>query len=149
MKTRPLEFFGEYRAANVSTFIAGYTAALLWSTAGTDAEGAECEDLQGFELSASARAAIRADCFAFFCENLPDLFQHNTARTDCPHGQHWLYAGHDFALNRIGAGVGFWDRGTGAVGDRLSAAANLAGNCEAYIGDDGQIWIAGREGSAP
>jgi len=149
MKTRTLEFARPAVLANAADFEAGYTLALLWATSGTDAEGAECEDLQGFELSASAQATIHADCSLFFWANLDDLRAHNAARGACPDGGAWQYAGHDFALNRMGAGVGFWDRGTGEPGDRLSAAATAAGNCEAYIGDDGQIWIAGREGSAP
>lgn len=36
--------------------------------------------------------------------------------------------GHDFWLTREGHGAGFWDRGYGAVGDKLTAAAHGYGN---------------------
>lgn len=35
--------------------------------------------------------------------------------------------GHDFWLTREGHGAGFWDRGYGAVGDRLSDASKAYG----------------------
>ncbi len=47
--------------------------------------------------------------------------------------------GHDFWLTRNGHGTGFWDRGLGDVGDRLSKRAEGAGTSDAYVGDDGRI----------
>lgn len=35
--------------------------------------------------------------------------------------------GHDFSLTRNGHGAGFWDRGYGPIGDRLSDAARAYG----------------------
>lgn len=40
-------------------------------------------------------------------------------------------AGHDFWLTRNRHGVGFWDRGLGEVGDRLTKAAHVYG--EEYV----------------
>lgn len=39
--------------------------------------------------------------------------------------------GHDFWLTRNGHGAGFWDRGLGDVGERLTAAARSYG--DAYV----------------
>lgn len=50
------------------------------------------------------------------------------------------HAGHDFWLNRCGHGAGFWDRGLGELGDRLSDAAKVYGNVDLYIGDDGLVY---------
>lgn len=36
--------------------------------------------------------------------------------------------GHDFWLTREGHGTGFWDRGNGAMGDRLADKAKVYGN---------------------
>lgn len=55
------------------------------------------------------------------------------------------HAGHDFWLTRNGHGAGFWDRGMGEVGDRLSAKAEKWGTVDLYIGDDGQVWASGYE----
>ena len=51
-------------------------------------------------------------------------------------------AGHDFLLTRDGHGVGFWDRGLGEVGDRLTRACGSYGASDAYVGDDGKVYVA-------
>jgi hypothetical protein len=48
--------------------------------------------------------------------------------------------GHDFYLTRNRHGAGFWDRGLGDVGDRLTAAAHVYGESELYAGDDGRLY---------
>lgn len=45
-------------------------------------------------------------------------------------------AGHDFYLTRCGHGTGFWDRGLGEVGDKLTKACENNATI-LYIGDDG------------
>lgn len=47
--------------------------------------------------------------------------------------------GHDFWLTRNGHGAGFWGRGYGAVGDKLSDACKPYGTVDLYVGDDGMI----------
>jgi len=49
--------------------------------------------------------------------------------------------GHDLWLTRNGHGAGFFDRGLGEVGDKLSDIAREMGEKNLYIGDDGQIHI--------
>jgi len=41
--------------------------------------------------------------------------------------------GHDLLLTRSGHGAGFWDRGLGELGDRLSEAASAYGDTSAEI----------------
>jgi hypothetical protein len=48
--------------------------------------------------------------------------------------------GHDFILTRNGHGAGFWDRGYGALGERLTKSAKTFGSITAEIGDDGKIY---------
>ena len=52
----------------------------------------------------------------------------------------WGRMGHDFYLTREGHGTGFWDRGYGELGDRLSEAVKVYGSANVYIGDDGLIY---------
>lgn len=63
-----------------------------------------------------------------------------------PHIQDWTMEqiGHDFWLTRNHHGAGFWDRdiATKGVRDKLTAIAQMFGECSPYIGDDGNIWIA-------
>lgn len=39
-------------------------------------------------------------------------------------------------------GAGFWDRGLGQVGDDLTAQAHAAGEVDAYLGDDGLVYLS-------
>ena len=52
--------------------------------------------------------------------------------------------GHDFALTRNGHGAGYWDRGLGKVGDKLSKAADSYGDCDLYA-HDGKVYAGGYE----
>ena len=49
-------------------------------------------------------------------------------------------AGHDFWLTRNHHGSGFWDRGLGELGDKLSDAAHSFGDVYLYVGDDGKVY---------
>jgi hypothetical protein len=46
---------------------------------------------------------------------------------------------HDFWLTRCGHGAGFWDRGYGVLGDKMTEVAKNFGNVDLYVGDDGMI----------
>lgn len=48
-------------------------------------------------------------------------------------GQTLEQCGHDFILTRNGHGAGFWDRGYGAAGDRLTSAAKAYGEVHATV----------------
>lgn len=47
--------------------------------------------------------------------------------------------GHDLWLTRSRHGTGFWDRGLGARGERLTAAAHAYGEQYLFVGNDGMI----------
>lgn len=49
--------------------------------------------------------------------------------------------GHDFWLTRNGHGAGFWDRGLGDLGDRLTKMCKPYGMSDLYIGDDGALYV--------
>ena len=50
-------------------------------------------------------------------------------------------AGHDFWLTRNGHGAGFWDGDWPLpYADLLDKAAQAAGTCDLYVGDDGMIY---------
>lgn len=49
--------------------------------------------------------------------------------------------GHDVWLTRNGHGAGFWDRGYGEPGRRLTYAAHLLGECDVVTDDNGQLVI--------
>ena len=49
--------------------------------------------------------------------------------------------GTDFWLTRCGHGTGFWDRGYGDLGDKLTAFAEKFGDAYVYKGDDGKAYV--------
>lgn len=85
------------------------------------------------DWTADAVRAMRDECLDFIEANLRDLQEAATQR-----GVSWDYLGHDFCLTRNGHGAGFWDKGLGALGDRLTEAARLHGTTTEY-GDGGEL----------
>ena len=122
-------------------FIEGYVECLLWI--GTNERGEPLDDLFDVDdIAPEAMREIETDCGAFMHDNAADLERYADER-DCPMGQAMDHAGHDFALTRNGHGTGFWDRGMGALGDRLSDASKAWGSQDLYVGDDGLLYVHG------
>lgn len=48
---------------------------------------------------------------------------------------------HDFWLTRNRHGTGFWDRGLGRVGDKLTELAHTCGSRGVYVGDDNLVYF--------
>lgn len=119
----------------------GYIQAALFSTNDeSDDSGGEPLDANYSESDLSPRALtqIKRACALFVKQNRKAIekFKDVAKRDD-------VDVGHDFWFTRAGHGVGFWDRGAGAVGDRLSEAAQRFGEMYMYLGDDGRIHVSG------
>ena len=101
----------------------------LWSS--TDEKGEPLDDYCGIDdFATEALETIISECSDFQQRNISAL-----AAVD-PES-----AGHDFWLTRNRHGAGFWDRGWGEVGNELTRAAHAYGECDLYIGDDGQVYL--------
>jgi hypothetical protein len=48
--------------------------------------------------------------------------------------------GHDIVLTTNGHGAGFWDRGLGELGDKLTKICEELPEYELYVGDDGKLY---------
>ena len=107
-------------------FTQAYIACALWAE--TDDNGTPLDRI-GFDLAPEALATMEADCARFQAENVALLAVQS-------HEQNV----HDFWLTRDRHGAGFWDRGLGEVGDKLTAAAHAYRECSLYVGDDGLIY---------
>jgi hypothetical protein len=98
-------------------FTASYAVTMLW--ANTHSEDGEAYPEHGEGMSAfnsDSQASVTADCRSFAYDCWSDL--QNLDAGQC---------GHDFALTRNGHGAGFWDRGLGEVGQRLTEASKPYG----------------------
>jgi hypothetical protein len=110
--------------SDLETFFNAYVKCALWAEA--DSAG----DYSAADVDAGSLASMRADCDAFVENNKNDLVNLTAEQ-----------AGHDFWLTRNGHGAGFWDRGLGAIGDRLTEASKSLGDCNVYVGDDGRLYV--------
>lgn len=110
----------------------GYIVCALWSSWDGDEpldDWATADDIAPATLE-----EMRDDCQAFLMSNHADIVAMMAA------GFSPAAIGHDFWLTRNGHGAGFWDRGLGDLGERLSSDARVYGGVDLYTGDDGQVW---------
>ena len=121
---------------NGETMTHHYLLAALWATTDWTNGDRPLDDTHDTEDIANPEVAGE-DCEAFLADNKTDL-------QTCidQYGATWEQHGRDFLLTRDGHGTGFWDRGYGAIGKRLTDACRPYGDSGLYVGDDGKVWIA-------
>jgi hypothetical protein len=106
------------------SFFDAYIECALWSsTDNLDDSGGDPLDSGEYTLTKAAIATLRREAKDFYRSNEPvwrDVWDD-------------AQAGHDFWLTRNGHGAGFWDRGHGELGKRLSEACKPYGSCDLYV----------------
>lgn len=107
-------------------FTRGYLECALWTSDPEPRSGGQWCESERWKIAAidpdSVRQAVE-DCAAFQADNRADLDA--TGATPARNG-------HDFWLTRNGHGAGYWDRGYGAAGDRLTDAAHVWGTVDVF-----------------
>lgn len=109
----------------MDAFTRGYLECALW-TSDPDPGSGEWSASDWWNIDAIDPACIQRaieDCTAFQNDNAKDL---DATGADAERN------GHDFWLTRNGHGAGFWDRGYGDVGDRLTTAAHVWGEVNVF-----------------
>lgn len=120
----------------LDTFTQAYITCALWSSIDNDVPLDSNHD--GSDIHSESLAHMAKDCDDFRILAAEDLAR-AYAQRKVPYSDE--QAGHDFWLNRNHHGAGFWDRGLGRLGDRLSDAAHSYGDSDLYVGDDGQLYV--------
>lgn len=119
----------------VDAVMAAYVECAFWASVNYDEDGSNDtpmdDDYDESDLADEAGASMLADVSDFLLGNWDDV-------KDLDAGQ----VGHDFWLTRNHHGAGFWDRGLGELGDRLTAAAHVYGESDLYVGDDGRVYVS-------
>lgn len=97
-------------------------------------------------ISDEARATMREECASFMAGCLADLREYcgqlgDWSGSDGSTPAAMARAGHDFWLTRNGHGAGFWDRGLGELGERLTAVAKPYSSAYVYVGGDGKVYV--------
>jgi len=128
----------------------GYLDALLWTSVYTYNENAELVQVEDAHLTYDEHdfdqccisemesfiklfVSENADLFVEYVLAQPKAFDAESV------GRHF---GHDLLLTRNGEGTGFWDRGLGELGDRLTEAAKAYGSTLVDLDDDGVLIVA-------
>lgn len=134
------------RADRIDAMTRGYIEAALWSTGGcTDPEtGEDLEHLDDYEFSDAAQTKAWGICAAFYDRYTTDVNAYAGTYQPSDGSDTYECAGHDLWLTSAGHGVGFWDRGLGGLGERLSKACGYFTDFpprDLYIGDDNLVYI--------
>jgi len=109
-----------------TVFIDSFFEALFWS------EGEAFYDLIYTDLEYGDAEELISDCLGFLSEASTLLAR--TAMT-------FESAGHNFLLTRNGHGAGFWDRGLGDIGDKLTGMAHNYGTIGLELGNNGRVYV--------
>lgn len=113
---------------DVREAIAGYQECAIWTT--TDDDG---EPVDHCDLSDDAAAELGDDVVRFLATvsvtDLQAAYERDPTTT-------WSQFGHDFWLTRNGHGAGFWDRGLGEMGQRITELAKVEGSRETYVNEE-------------
>lgn len=117
---------------SLDTFTRAYIECALWSSIDYSSEQeTPIDDNYSYEdIAPKTLKEMIADCRDFRAANADDLAASGLSDEQ---------QGHDFWLNRNRHGAGFWDRGIGALGRKLSDAAHVYGSVDLYVGYDDQI----------
>lgn len=121
------------KQSDLDAMVEAYLDCALWSSTDFgDEEGNDPrpldEDHGADDITDDTRREAAEDCSAFAADNAADLASMDPYQ-----------AGHDFWLTRNHHGAGFWDRGLGEAGDRLTKAAHVYGSVDLYVTDDGKV----------
>lgn len=120
-------------------FTRAYLGCALWSS--TDDKDEPIDNSHDIsDVSDECLQKAIEDCAAFQRDNAQLLEQAYALYSHSPEWSHAEQAGHDFWLTRNRHGAGFWDRGLGPVGQKLTDAAHTYGECNLYIGDDHKVY---------
>jgi len=105
-----------------------YAICALWSSTDDDGDPLDHYDIE--DIDTDTLEAMRADIIDFL-ENNREILEES--------GLSDLAIGHDFWLTRNRHGAGFWDRGLGEIGQKLTKVCHSYGEVYLYISDNGKV----------
>lgn len=124
-----------------SKFVQSYIESALWSS--TDFDGVPLDDSKyaNAELAPETLKRFEADCEKFQAES--DAIINSVTEYHAVSSLSRQPIAHDFWLTRNRHGAGFWDGDyPKEIGEALTKLAHSFGECDLYIGDNGQIYAS-------
>lgn len=133
MTARPWDGEARATADTCEQVLEAYVTCALWSS--TDEDGTPMDrDHTPDDIAPDSLDRMAEDVFAFLSSCWNDGLDLSAIEP--------AQIGHDFWLTRNGHGAGFWDRGLGELGDRLTELAHAHQGCDLYVGDDGRVHVS-------
>ena len=117
----------------MNNILLAYVESALWSSIDDDGNpmGVTCTFQ---DIAPDTLETMQMDLDGFLSANSDDVSLFVDAT-----GLGWEYAAHDFWLTRNRHGAGFWDRGLGEIGQKLTQACRPYGGVYLYISDNGKV----------
>lgn len=133
---------------SIEDVVKGYTEALLWANTyhyviPSDDESMDPElehygsahvEFSLSDFDADDQEVIRSTVVDFIESNIADYRDYLNGMGRTAYDADEMF-GHDLLLTRSRHGGGFWDRGLGQLGERLSVAARVYGDTSAEVRD--------------
>jgi len=114
---------------NIDTVLHHYIVCALWSS--TDENDAPLDSFYTIDdIDPGTLEKMRQD-IVDFAESNKELLLSS--------GQSDEQIGHDFWLTRNHHGAGFWDRGLGEIGQKLTKVCHSYGEIDLYVSDNGKV----------
>lgn len=110
-----------------------YLAASIWTALDDDGYNMDEYSIHDFDSKARERANKDLERFVSECGDLLEkAIETGNYTIDM--------IGHDYSLSRCGHGTGFWDRGLGEIGKRLSNIAHAHGDISVFA-ENGTLYF--------
>ena len=113
---------------NIDTVLHHYIVCALWSSTDDDGDPLDYYDIE--DIDPDTLEAMRADVINFLEDNR-EILEESGLSDDS--------IGDDFWLTRNRHGAGFWDRGLGEIGQKLTKVCHSYGAVYLYVSDNGKV----------
>ena len=113
---------------NIDTVLHHYIVCALWSSTDSDGEPLDHYDIE--DIDPDTLETMHADVIDFLEDNREILEESGLSDKSI---------GHDFWLTRNRHGAGFWDRGLGEIGQKLTKVCHSYGEVYLYVSDNGKV----------
>jgi hypothetical protein len=123
-----------HRRKILTPFAIAYIECALWSSSCNETENDDTSLSERYSMADIEDKSIEtiiSECNDFISQCKPEDLA--LQRDD--------QNGHDLWLTRNHHGAGYWDRGLGDAGKRLTDLAHGMGSSDVYVGDDGKLYF--------
>ena len=129
-----------YTCTDMDSFVTQYAETALWSSIDFTEDENDAADDRPLDKNYDI-CDLHSDTIREMIEDCDNFREANKELLEKAEelGQDETQCAYDFWLTRNGHGAGFWDRGTGETGDKLTEACKAFGNVDLYS-HEGEVY---------